>query len=217
MFWWLRFADCSGLFDRNIARSDHLAEGHKPGPQTVTCEVLQETHDPAGGHEFRMLSLTRYMPPSTLQPQPQELTQMTVLAFNTAVVFFFLDPWLRFVSLGLVQSSHVQFYSLEHLYHNIYHKIFKSRNVQATGLGPFKLPLVPSVTTTLQSLSIVPIWRATIWSRMALHIGPIPDSPTGMSMSFPRYPMAFTGHTIAAVPKPSPLPSVSPHRCKEKD
>lgn len=44
----------------NIARSDHLAEGQKPGPQTVTCEVLQETHDPAGGHEFRMLSLTSF-------------------------------------------------------------------------------------------------------------------------------------------------------------
>ncbi|QRW05670.1 capsule structure designer protein [Ceratobasidium sp. AG-Ba] len=44
----------------NISRDSNIAEGVTPGPHEVTCEVLSETKDPGGGHEFRLISLTRY-------------------------------------------------------------------------------------------------------------------------------------------------------------
>lgn len=45
--------------NRNISRDSEVAVGVAPGPHEVTCEVLQETLDPGGGHEFRLISLTR--------------------------------------------------------------------------------------------------------------------------------------------------------------
>ncbi|KAG9094353.1 CRISPR-associated endonuclease/helicase Cas3 [Ceratobasidium sp. UAMH 11750] len=49
--WW----DLDGL---NISRDAEIAAGIPPGPHEVTCEVLSETKDPGGGHEFRLISLT---------------------------------------------------------------------------------------------------------------------------------------------------------------
>ncbi|KEP55010.1 putative capsule structure designer protein [Rhizoctonia solani 123E] len=39
-----------------------IATGVPAGPHEVTCEVLQETSDPGGGHEFRLISLTSKSP-----------------------------------------------------------------------------------------------------------------------------------------------------------
>nr|KAF8609408.1 hypothetical protein BDV93DRAFT_464639 [Ceratobasidium sp. AG-I] len=49
--WW----DVDGL---NISRDSDIASGISSGPHEVTCEILQETKDPGGGHEFRLISLT---------------------------------------------------------------------------------------------------------------------------------------------------------------
>ncbi|KAG8691911.1 CRISPR-associated endonuclease/helicase Cas3 [Ceratobasidium sp. 423] len=42
----------------NLSRDSEIAGGVPAGPHEVTCEVLQETSDPGGGHEFRLISLT---------------------------------------------------------------------------------------------------------------------------------------------------------------
>ncbi|CAE6469557.1 unnamed protein product [Rhizoctonia solani] len=42
----------------NISRDSEIAAGVSSGPHEVTCEILQETSDPGGGHEFRLISLT---------------------------------------------------------------------------------------------------------------------------------------------------------------
>lgn len=34
-------------------------KGIKPGTHTLNCELLEETHDPEGGHEFRIIGITR--------------------------------------------------------------------------------------------------------------------------------------------------------------
>ncbi|KAK8870123.1 hypothetical protein IAR55_000693 [Kwoniella newhampshirensis] len=43
--------------DINIGRFDTIRDDLRPGRHTVTCEVLEETSDPGGGHDFRMISL----------------------------------------------------------------------------------------------------------------------------------------------------------------
>lgn len=40
---------------------DDIANGIPPGPHEVHCEILHETADPGGGHEFRLISLTRWV------------------------------------------------------------------------------------------------------------------------------------------------------------
>ncbi|CEL58276.1 hypothetical protein RSOLAG1IB_03022 [Rhizoctonia solani AG-1 IB] len=42
----------------NLSRDSEIAAGVSEGPHEVTCEVLQATSDPGGGHEFRLISLT---------------------------------------------------------------------------------------------------------------------------------------------------------------
>ncbi|KAF8742138.1 hypothetical protein RHS02_03529, partial [Rhizoctonia solani] len=44
----------------NMSRDAEVAGGVPAGSHEVTCEVLQETRDPGGGHEFRLISLTRF-------------------------------------------------------------------------------------------------------------------------------------------------------------
>lgn len=44
-----------------MCRDSDIASGISSGPHEVTCEILQETKDPGGGHEFRLISLTRYV------------------------------------------------------------------------------------------------------------------------------------------------------------
>ncbi|WWD15584.1 hypothetical protein CI109_100006 [Kwoniella shandongensis] len=45
--------------DINIGRFDSIRDNLPPGQHTVTCEVLEETSDPDGGHEFRLISMMR--------------------------------------------------------------------------------------------------------------------------------------------------------------
>jgi hypothetical protein len=49
----------SQLIDRNIGRFATIRSDLKPGRHIVTCELLEETSDPGGGHEFRMISMMR--------------------------------------------------------------------------------------------------------------------------------------------------------------
>lgn len=42
---------------RNIGRFTTLATNLPPGRHSVRCEVLEETADLGGGHEFRIISL----------------------------------------------------------------------------------------------------------------------------------------------------------------
>jgi hypothetical protein len=41
----------------NIGRFATIRSDLSPGLHTVTCELLEETSDPGGGHEFRMISM----------------------------------------------------------------------------------------------------------------------------------------------------------------
>ncbi|WVQ82440.1 hypothetical protein IAT38_004568 [Cryptococcus sp. DSM 104549] len=43
----------------NIGRFASIRDDLKPGRHTITCELLEETSDPGGGHEFRMISMMR--------------------------------------------------------------------------------------------------------------------------------------------------------------
>ncbi|WVQ77182.1 hypothetical protein IAR50_006865 [Cryptococcus sp. DSM 104548] len=52
--------------DVNIGRFATIRTGLSAGRHTITCELLEETSDPGGGHEFRMISMMRYVSSSTL-------------------------------------------------------------------------------------------------------------------------------------------------------
>jgi len=43
----------------NIGRFATIRDDLHPGVHTITCEILNETSDPGGGHEFRMISMMR--------------------------------------------------------------------------------------------------------------------------------------------------------------
>jgi hypothetical protein len=43
----------------NIGRFATIRSDLKAGRHTVTCELLEETSDPDGGHEFRLISMMR--------------------------------------------------------------------------------------------------------------------------------------------------------------
>ncbi|ODO08911.1 hypothetical protein L198_00650 [Cryptococcus wingfieldii CBS 7118] len=45
--------------DVNIGRFATIRTGLSAGTHTITCELLEETSDPGGGHEFRMISMMR--------------------------------------------------------------------------------------------------------------------------------------------------------------
>jgi hypothetical protein len=47
------------LINRNIGRFATIRSDLKAGRHTVTCELLEETKDPGGGHEFRLISMMR--------------------------------------------------------------------------------------------------------------------------------------------------------------
>jgi hypothetical protein len=47
------------LISRNIGRFATIRSDLKAGRHTVTCELLEETKDPGGGHEFRLISMMR--------------------------------------------------------------------------------------------------------------------------------------------------------------
>ena len=49
--------------DSNIGRFTTIRNDLQPGPHDVTCELLQETADPEGGHEFRIISIMRWAYP----------------------------------------------------------------------------------------------------------------------------------------------------------
>ena len=49
----------SELTYRNIGRFATIAEGLPAGKHMVTCELLKETKDPAGGTNFRLISIMR--------------------------------------------------------------------------------------------------------------------------------------------------------------
>ncbi|ORX35756.1 hypothetical protein BD324DRAFT_631543 [Kockovaella imperatae] len=48
-----------GYWDRaeNVGRFDTVASGLRPGKHRLTCQMLEETSDPEGGHEFRLISV----------------------------------------------------------------------------------------------------------------------------------------------------------------
>ena len=45
--------------NRNIGRFATIRDDLAPGPHNITCELLHETADPEGGHEFRIISMMR--------------------------------------------------------------------------------------------------------------------------------------------------------------
>ena len=45
---------------RNIGRFSTIRDDLSPGRHVVSCELLDETSDPGGGHEFRMISMMRW-------------------------------------------------------------------------------------------------------------------------------------------------------------
>ncbi|OCF40181.1 hypothetical protein I317_06005 [Kwoniella heveanensis CBS 569] len=45
--------------DANIGRFASIRDDLPPGLHTITCELLEDTKDPDGGHEFRMISMMR--------------------------------------------------------------------------------------------------------------------------------------------------------------
>lgn len=47
--------------NRNIGRFTTLATDLSVGQHVVQCQLLEETADPNGGHEFRVISLMRYV------------------------------------------------------------------------------------------------------------------------------------------------------------
>lgn len=51
------------LVSRNIGRFAPIRDNLQPGKHTVTCELLEETSDPGDGHEFRMISMMRWVYP----------------------------------------------------------------------------------------------------------------------------------------------------------
>ncbi|KAG8936766.1 CRISPR-associated endonuclease/helicase Cas3, partial [Tulasnella sp. 419] len=51
----------SGYWDfdnLNLVRKDHIVVGAPPGKHLVHCEIMKETDDPKGGHEFRIVAVT---------------------------------------------------------------------------------------------------------------------------------------------------------------
>ena len=49
----------SSLKSRNIGRFDTIRTNLEAGSHTISCQLLEETADPGGGHEFRMISIMR--------------------------------------------------------------------------------------------------------------------------------------------------------------
>ncbi|KIJ41191.1 hypothetical protein M422DRAFT_209303 [Sphaerobolus stellatus SS14] len=47
--WWIH--------PSNLAHAEVVAEGVPPGKHVLTCEVMSETADPDGGHEFRLIAV----------------------------------------------------------------------------------------------------------------------------------------------------------------
>jgi hypothetical protein len=47
------------LIDRNIGRFSTIATGLTAGLHRISCEVVEETSDSEGRHEFRMISIMR--------------------------------------------------------------------------------------------------------------------------------------------------------------
>lgn len=54
----------------NIGRFATIRDDLKPGTHVISCELLEETADPGGGHDFRMISIMRWVaaPPPSLVP-----------------------------------------------------------------------------------------------------------------------------------------------------
>ncbi|KAG8928956.1 CRISPR-associated endonuclease/helicase Cas3 [Tulasnella sp. 418] len=42
----------------NLVRDDYIVVGGSPGKHLLNCEILKETDDPKGGHEFRIVAIT---------------------------------------------------------------------------------------------------------------------------------------------------------------
>lgn len=47
----------SGLTRSNIGHLTTLSTTIPAGTHTVTCEILEDTNDPGGGHEFRLIGI----------------------------------------------------------------------------------------------------------------------------------------------------------------
>ena len=47
-------ADCLG---RNVATTEVIANGASPGEHLLHCEVMNETSDPQGSHEMRLIAV----------------------------------------------------------------------------------------------------------------------------------------------------------------
>jgi len=45
----------------NIGRFDTIRTDLEPGSHAISCQLLEETADPGGGHEFRMISIMRWV------------------------------------------------------------------------------------------------------------------------------------------------------------
>jgi hypothetical protein len=45
----------------NIGRFTSVREGLAAGTHRLTCELLRSTADPNGGHEFRLISVMRWV------------------------------------------------------------------------------------------------------------------------------------------------------------
>ncbi|QRW19610.1 GDSL-like lipase/acylhydrolase family protein [Rhizoctonia solani] len=83
----------------NMSRDAEVAGGVPAGSHEVTCEVLQETRDPGGGHEFRLISLTRDTNISSFPSQEQHPVSIkpgcipvTVTATKTITSFQTVTP-----------------------------------------------------------------------------------------------------------------------------
>jgi len=52
------YSESFGLTYSNFRLSvTSVSEDATPGPHVLTCEVMQETKDPGGGHEFRLIAV----------------------------------------------------------------------------------------------------------------------------------------------------------------
>jgi hypothetical protein len=58
--WFGVVRECADAY-RNIGRFTTIAHGLDKGKHTIRCELLQETSDPGGGTEFRIISIMRYV------------------------------------------------------------------------------------------------------------------------------------------------------------
>ena len=45
-----------------LSRAETIREGLEPGHHVLKCELLETTADPAGGKEFRLISVTSCVP-----------------------------------------------------------------------------------------------------------------------------------------------------------